>query len=152
MQIKTREEALKAPPTPKSQLRAFERRLYDLQECSLLDLFRFLAREKAKIMRSPELGGLIMGLELLLCQQIDVTDTRFWGEQLECDFQFYKTARRKSIKTTPLLQRLHGRVYLAEREIVVVTHTETDPREPVSWIFHLTEEGVEHRVIRLGRK
>lgn len=152
MQITSREEALNAPPTPKSQLRAFERRLYELQACTPSELLRFLAHENCKIMLAPEWGGLLMGLELFLFQQIDLTNTKLWGEQQECDFQFRKTSRRKSIKTTPFPQRLHGRVYFAEREIVIVTHTETDPAGPFSWIQHLAEEVTEYHVIRLGRK
>lgn len=117
-----------------------------------MDLLYFLAEEKAKIALPPEWGAVLMGLEALFTGEVDLTTTKFWGEQQECDFQFCKSARRKSRKLTPLPLRLHGRVYIDENEIIVVTHTETDPREPVSWIFHLTEEVAEYHVIRLGRK
>lgn len=151
MKITSREDALRALPTPKSKLRAFEKRLYELRECTLQELIRFLIAEKAEFAHSPEAGIILMGIETLITGKLNVKTIKYWGDSLGSDFQFRKVAKRKSRKITPLPQRFHCRVYLFDQEIVVVTETETDPKDPLSGFIHLSENP-EHRIIRLWRK
>ena len=151
MEIKSRKEALIAPPTPKSKLRAFEQRIYDLGECTPNELYWFLNKNNAEIMFSPEWGLLFMGIGAYLTNEINLNDMKLWGDPLGCNYQFRKTARRESRSILP--QRYHGRVYIDAHLIVVVieTETETDPQDVPSGIIHLLKNP-EHRIIRLRRK
>lgn len=151
MQITSREDALIAPPTPKSKLRKFEQRLYEIHECSFWDLLVFLDAEKTQFVFPSEIGLFLEGIETLRTGKLKLKTIKHWGDPLGCDFQFRKVAKRRSRKTTPLPQRFHGRVYLEDQEIVVVTETETDPEDIPSGIVHLIESH-EHQIIRLRRK
>ena len=151
MQITSREDALIALPTPKSKLRAFEKRIYELDECTPFDLYRFLVYENVEIMIPPEWGSIIMGIQYILTKEINLNTMKYWGDPLGCNFQFRKVAKRKSRKNNPLPLRFHGRVYLDDQVIVVVTEIETDPKDIPSGITHLIESH-EHRIIRFRRK
>ena len=54
MQIKNRLDVLFAPSTPKSHLKAFERRLHNLKKCTEEDLQEFLDKEKCETVTTPE--------------------------------------------------------------------------------------------------
>ncbi|MFQ5818771.1 MAG: hypothetical protein ACE5I5_02165 [Candidatus Heimdallarchaeota archaeon] len=151
MRITSREDALSAPVTPKSKLRAFERRLYDLHACSLHELLQYLTDEQAEFMISTEAGVVVMGIQALLTGNINLNTMRYLGDPLGCNFQFRKVAKRASRIMTPLPQRFHGRVFLSDYKIVVVIETEIDPLDTLSGILHLSER-TEHRIIRLHRK
>ena len=111
----------------------------------------FLADERAEFVFPPEFGVILEGIEAFRTGKLNLKTIRYWGDPLGCDFQFRKVAKRKSKKTTPLPQRYHGRVFLDNQEIIVVTETETDPRDFRSGVQHLSERH-EHRIIRLQRK
>ena len=80
------------------------------------------------------------------------------GDPVESDFQFRKRARRTR-KSTTYIQRFHGRVYIFQDVIIIVTETETDPTDLESGLIHFAEGQnllpgfeVEHRIIRLIRR
>ncbi len=116
-----------------------------------IDLIFYLTNEKAEFVISPELGILLEGIAALSTGELNLNTISHWGDPLGSDFQFRIVAKRKSKKQSPFPQRFHGRVYLAEQEIVVVTETETDPRNIQSGLQHLSET-TKHRIIRLKRK
>lgn len=161
MQIRGRDDAIQAKSTTKSKLRVFEKRIYDLKECSLMEFIQFLLKERIKLVYTPESALIGAAIKGIINQEKTVNLLEvlpIMGETLGSNFQFRKKARRTK-SSTSYPQRFHGRVYVFDNEIVIIIETETDPRDIESSLIHLAEgKGylpgfeVEHRVIRLKRK
>ncbi|OLS16667.1 MAG: hypothetical protein HeimC3_52510 [Candidatus Heimdallarchaeota archaeon LC_3] len=150
MEYKNRLQVFNVPSTNISNLRAFEKRLFNLKIVTIYQLIIFLLKEKAELMHSPEFIMPIAIIELL--KNGTTNSFKYIGEPNGCDFQFRKRARR-SINTSLYPQRFHGRVYIyyPERQIVIVSENETDPTSISTGLFHLNEK-YHHRIIRLKLK
>lgn len=161
MDIKTREDALSAPPTPRYKLKAFERRIANLKIYDQEDFIKFLYTERCENVYDPVRGFNEIMKEYNLTGRLHLSNIRYIGEPLGCDFQFRKDARSREIiigeKAYIVPQRFHCRVYLNYPEIVVVSETEINPDNIGTGILHLLEtRGLlkdiskpEHRIIRI---